>query len=123
MKPLETHFTRKQRGFTWSYQRIARKGLLAIYHRKSGRHNQDFEVIRIQENKAGQRPDFNNPGKFIEVEASESYPNDNAWGTHGWTYTDENAAWMKFDYLREAARVAEEAKRVSQEAPSEASAG
>ena len=92
-KQLPKEFRRD--GFT--YRQIAREGGAAIYEQTwNGCQNPSiaYEVIRVR-----QRDGFQIGGRFVE--AAEVYPNSEAWGTDGFTFTDKDAA---FEKLREICR-------------------
>jgi hypothetical protein len=87
-RPLPKEFRRH--GF--NYRQIAREGDAAIYEQKwNGCRNPSvsYEVIRIR-----RREGFQIGGRFIE--AAEIYPNSEAWGADGFTFTDWNKARAKF---------------------------
>src|SRR5690349_15131744 len=78
-KPLPTQFGRD--GF--SYRQIAREGDAAVYEQTwSGCPSPSvcYEVVRIR-----QREGFEIDGRFVE--AAEVYPNSDAWGVDGFTFT------------------------------------
>jgi hypothetical protein len=86
-KPLPIRFRRD--GF--NYRRIARERDAAIYEQRwSGRSNATvcYEVIRIR-----RREGFQIDGRFVEP--AEVYPNSEAWGVDGFTFTDKDAAFAK----------------------------
>jgi len=86
-KPLPKEFRRG--GFT--YKQIAREGDAAIYEQTwSGCRNPSvcFEVIRVR-----RREGFQIGGRFVPP--AEVYPNSEAWGTDGFTFTDKEAAFAK----------------------------
>ena|SRR5215469_7570498 len=92
-KPLPTQFRRD--GF--NYQQIARDQDTAIYEQIwMGDSNPSvcYEMIRIR-----RREGFHVDGRFVEP--AEVYPNSDAWGVDGFTFTDKDAAFAK---LREVAR-------------------
>jgi len=92
-KPLLTQFRRD--GF--KYRQIAREGNAAVYEQSwSGCPNPSvcYEVIRIR-----RRDGFQIGDRFVE--AAEVYPNSEAWGVDGFTFTDKDAAFTK---LREVCR-------------------
>jgi hypothetical protein len=92
-KPLPTQFRRD--GF--NYQQIARERDAAIYEQKQiGGSNPSvcYEVIRIR-----RREGFQINGRFVEP--AEVYPNSDAWGVDGFTFTRKDAAFAK---LQEVAR-------------------
>lgn len=87
MITLKTAFTKKG----WTFEQIARQGMIAIYHRTKGRV-EDWEVVRIQSHN----------GREIAGEKfppSEYYPSSETWGTHGWTYTSRELAERKMEKL------------------------
>ena len=91
-EPLLTQFRRD--GF--HYRQIHRKGDFAIYQQiwEANKDSAAFEVIRIK-----RRDGFEIGGRFVEP--AEVYPNCEAWGVHGFTFTDRDAAFVK---LREICR-------------------
>ena len=92
-RPLPTQFRRD--GF--NYQQITREGYAAIYEQtRIGVSNPSvcYEVIRIR-----RREGFQINGRSIEP--AEVYPNSDAWGVDGFTFTNKDAAFAK---LKEVAR-------------------
>jgi len=90
-KPLPRQFRRD--GF--SYRQIARQGDVAIYEQTcNGCRNPSvcYEVIRIR-----RREGFEIAGRFVAP--AEVYPNSEAWGTDGSTFTDKERAFAKLDEL------------------------
>jgi hypothetical protein len=86
-KPLPKEFRRD--GF--NYRQIARQGDAAIYEQTwTGIANPSpcWEVIRIRS-----RDGFRIGGRFVEP--AEVYPNSEAWGVDGFTFTDKDAAFAK----------------------------
>ena len=86
-KPLPKEFRRG--GF--EYRQIYRDGDAAIYEQTwSGCRNPSvcYEVIRIRRREA-----FQIEGRFVEP--AEVYPNSEAWGVDGFTFTDKEAAFAK----------------------------
>jgi hypothetical protein len=74
-----------------NYRQIAREGDAAIYEQKSTKCpnlSVCYEVIRIRKRDA-----FQIKGRLVE--AAEVYPNSDAWGVDGFTFTDKDAAFMK----------------------------
>lgn len=87
-KPLPKRFRRD--GF--GYCQIAREGCAALYQQHwSGCTDPSvcYEVIRIR-----RREGFVIGGRFVEP--AEIYPNSEAWGVDGFTFTNRNKAWAKF---------------------------
>ena len=87
-RPLPKEFRRD--GFT--YRQIARQGDTAIYEQTwtgSPEPSPCWEVIRIR-----CRDGFRIGGRFVEP--AEIYPNSEAWGVDGFTFTDRDAAFAKF---------------------------
>jgi hypothetical protein len=79
----------------FDFRQIAREGKAAIYEQIwSGCPNPNisYEVIRIR-----RREGFQIGGKFIEP--AEVYPNSEAWGTDGFTFTNRDAAFAKLREL------------------------
>jgi hypothetical protein len=90
-KPLPTRFRRD--GF--EYRQIAREGNAAIYEQTwDGCSDVSvcYEVIRIR-----RRDGFQIGGRFVEP--AEVYPNSDAWGVDGFTFTDKDAAFAKLREL------------------------
>jgi hypothetical protein len=86
-RPLLKEFRRE--GFT--YRQIVREGNAAIYEQKwlgCAEPSPCYEVIRIK-----RREGFRIGGRFVE--AAEVYPNSEAWGVDGFTFTDRDAAFCK----------------------------
>jgi hypothetical protein len=86
-KPLTIRFRRD--GF--NYRQIARERDAAIYEQRwsgSSKASVCYEVIHIR-----RREGFQIDGRFVEP--SEVYPNSEAWGLHGFTLTDKDAAFAK----------------------------
>jgi hypothetical protein len=87
-RPLPKEFCRH--GF--NYRQIAREGNVALYEQHwSGCAEPSvcYEVIRIR-----RRDGFQISEKFIEP--YEVYPNSDAWGVDGFTFTNRDKAWPKF---------------------------
>jgi len=88
MKPL-TEYARN--GF--DFLLLRREGRIAIFAGSKPEHfHPNYEVIRIQINKAGER--F---GKFHD--ATESCPRNELWGNEGWTFQTIEDATAKFEEL------------------------
>ena len=90
-RPLPKEF--RHDGFT--FRQIARTRNAAIYEQTSnGCDNPSpcWEVIRIR-----RRDGFQIGGRFVEP--AEVYPNSEAWGTEGFTFTDKDAAFAKLRAL------------------------
>jgi hypothetical protein len=90
-KPLPIRFLKD--GF--NYRRIARNGNAAIYEQTwNGCPNPSisYEVIRIRCREA-----FEIKGRVIQP--AELYPNAEAWGVDGFTFTDRDAAIVKLREL------------------------
>jgi hypothetical protein len=86
-KRLATRFRRD--GF--EYRQIAREGNAAIYEQTwsgSAEPSACYEVIRIR-----RREGFQIAGRLVEP--AEVYPNSEAWGVEGFTFTDKDAAFTK----------------------------
>lgn len=79
--PLATVFSKNG----YHHRQIFREGLIAVYARSKPECAVHYEVIRIQENEG--REAF---GRMLE--ASESYPTENRWGTEGFTILEKEAA-------------------------------
>jgi len=92
-RPLPKKFRRD--GF--NYRQIARQGDVAIYEQTwtgSAEPSPCWEVIRIR-----RREGFLIDGRLVEP--AEVYPNSEAWGVNGLTFTDKDTAFAK---LRDLAR-------------------
>jgi hypothetical protein len=90
-KPLPTRF--RSDGF--QYRQIAREQNAAIYEQTwSGcaEPSACYEVIRIR-----RRDGFQIGGRFVQP--AEVYPNSDAWGVDGFTFTDKDAAFAKLREL------------------------
>ena len=90
-KPLATQF--RHDGF--DYRQIAREGDVALYEQKwrgCPDPNVCFEVVRIR-----RRDGFQIGSTFVEP--AEVYPRSEAWGTDGFTLTDKDAAFKKFQQM------------------------
>ena len=86
-RPLPKEFRRD--GFT--HLQIARERDAAIYAQSwNGSRNPSvgYEVIRTR-----RREGFRIRGRFVE--RAEVYPKSEAWGVHGFTFTDKDAAFCK----------------------------
>jgi hypothetical protein len=86
-KPLPTQFRRD--GF--DFRQIAREGNAAIYEQRwtgCAEPSVCYEVIRIR-----RREGFEIGGRFVGP--AEVYPKSEAWGVHGFTLTDKDAAFAK----------------------------
>ena len=90
-KPLPKEFRHSR----FTYRQIAREDDVAIYEQTwNGCRNPSicYEVIRIRRRDAFQIGD-----RFVE--AAEVYPNSDAWGSDGFTFTDEEAASAKLSKM------------------------
>ena len=90
-KPLPMRFRRD--GF--DYRQIAHEGNAAIYEQRwTGcvEPSVCYELIRIR-----RREGFQIGGRFVEP--AEVYPNSEAWGVDGFTFTDRDAAFVKLGEL------------------------
>ena len=90
-KPLRKEFQRA--GF--NYRQIAREGDVALYEQRwTGCPEAAvcFEIIRVR-----RREGFQIGGR--SVEASEVYPNSEAWGVDGFTISDKDAAFQKLKQM------------------------
>jgi len=85
-RPLPTRF--RYGGF--DYQQIYREGDVAIYKQtRNGKEDSAaFEVIRIRRHDG-----FHIGDRFVEP--AEVYPNSEAWGSDGFTLTDEDLAFTR----------------------------
>jgi hypothetical protein len=87
-KALPKEFRRD--GF--NYRQIAREGDAALYEQRwtgCAEPSICYGVIRIR-----RRDGFQIAGRFVEP--AEVYPNSEAWGVDGFTFTDRNKAFDKF---------------------------
>lgn len=86
MKKIEKSFTSK--GF--EFKQITRNGDMAIYEKCApGSKCPSYEIVHITSHN----------GYVIQgnkIPASEVYPGDTQWGSHGWTYPSLQAAKDKF---------------------------
>lgn len=87
----------KKDGF--NFTQIKRYNDIVVYKKtKPGTKIENWEVCYVQNH-----GDFfvkdKKKGMEIKIEASESLPSSNTWGTLGWSYTTENDAFEKFDEL------------------------
>jgi hypothetical protein len=76
----------------FNYRQIAREGDAALYEQRwtgCAEPSVCYEVIRIR-----RRDGFQIAGRFVEP--AEVYPNSEAWGVDGFTFTDRNKAFDKF---------------------------
>jgi hypothetical protein len=90
-KLLPTRFRRD--GF--NYWQIAREGNAAIYAQiwsRCANSNVSYEVIRIHRRRC-----FQIDGRLVKP--AEVYPNSEAWGRQGFTFTDKDAAFAKLQEL------------------------
>jgi hypothetical protein len=86
-KPLSKEFRRD--GF--AYKQVARQGNAAIYEQRwtgCAEPSVCNEVIRVR-----YRDGFHIGGRFVEP--AEVYPNSEAWGVDGFTFTDRDGAFAK----------------------------
>jgi hypothetical protein len=75
----------------FDYRQIVREGSAAIYEQiwnSCANAAVCYEVVRIR-----QREGFQIGDRFVEP--AELYPNSEAWGAHGWTMQDRDAAFRK----------------------------
>jgi hypothetical protein len=80
----------------FTYRQIARENGAAIYEQTwNGCHNPSvcYEVIRIR-----RREGFEIGSRFVEP--AEVYPNSEAWGVDGFTFTDKDAAFAKLGEMK-----------------------
>jgi hypothetical protein len=76
----------------FQYRQIARRGNTAIYEQVwfgCAESSLSYEVVRIR-----RRDGFQIGNRFVK--AAEIYPNSEAWGVNGFTFTNRNKAWGKF---------------------------
>ena len=86
-RPLPKEFRRA----AFNYRQIARQGDAAIYEQTwtgMSEPSPCWEVIRIR-----RREGFRIGRRFVEP--AEVYPNSEAWGVDGFTFTDKDAAFVK----------------------------
>jgi hypothetical protein len=79
----------------FSYRQIARERDAAIYEQRwtgCAEPSVAYEVIRIR-----RREGFHMGNRFVGP--AELYPNSKAWGTHGFTFVDKDAAFAKLREL------------------------
>jgi hypothetical protein len=79
----------------FDYRQIAREGDAAVYEQTwNGGSDPSiaYEVVRIRRREA-----FEIVGRFVAP--AEVYPNSEAWGVHGFTFTDKEAAFAKLREL------------------------
>lgn len=87
-RPLPKEFRRG--GF--QYRQIARERNAAIYEQAwlgCAEPSPSYEVVRIRHREA-----FQIGNRFVK--AAEVYPNSEAWGVNGFTFTNRNKTWAKF---------------------------
>jgi hypothetical protein len=90
-KPLLKEFRRG--GF--AYKQVVRQGNAAIYEQRwtgCAEPSVCYEVIGVR-----YRDGFHIGGRFVEP--AEVYPNSEAWGVDGFTFTDKDAAFAKLREL------------------------
>lgn len=92
MKTLPKTFSKN--GF--DFERIDRRGDLAIFRKHKKSRCVSYEVVRIQSHDG-----YAIAGK--QIEAGECYPSSESWGTHGFTVASYEAA-LKFLSEWEAAK-------------------
>jgi len=76
----------------FQYRQIAREGSAAIYEQAwpgCAEPSPSYEVVRIR-----RRDGFQIENRFIEP--AEVFPNSEAWGADGFTFTNRNNAWTRF---------------------------
>jgi hypothetical protein len=103
-EPLAKEFQRD--GF--NYRQIKREGNAAIYEQAwlgCAESSLSYDVVRIR-----YREGFQIENRFVN--AAEIYPNSEAWGVDGFTFTNGNKAWARFFEisLEEPARRGKEVK-------------
>jgi hypothetical protein len=79
----------------FQYRQIAREGNAVIYKQAwlgCAESSPCYEVARIRH-----REGFRIGNRFVEP--AEIYPNSEAWGVDGFTFTSRNKAWAKFSKL------------------------
>jgi hypothetical protein len=75
----------------FQYRQIVREGNAAIYEQAwpgCAESSLSYEVVRIRD-----REGFQIGNRFVK--AAEIYPNSEAWGVDGFTFTDRDKAWAK----------------------------
>jgi hypothetical protein len=95
-KPLKTDFIKK--GF--QFNQLYREGDVALFHKvglKGNIHTKTFdggfEVILV-----GRHEEYELGG--VKIEAAETAPGDEQWGSRGWTFTNLYSAELKFEELK-----------------------
>jgi hypothetical protein len=89
MKILALEFASK--GF--DHKQIERTGDVALFERRRvGKGYPHWEVVKI-----GRHNGYEIGG--VKVEAAETYPSSESWGTKGWTFQDFTKAQAKFRSL------------------------
>lgn len=93
MKELAEKF--EKNGFR--HKQLSRTETHAIYYRESIKHpdNNHYEVIEILRHNGYTIPASEGAPERV-APPSEYYPSSEAWGRHGWTFKDQEAAEMKF---------------------------
>jgi hypothetical protein len=84
--------TKEFRRGGFQYRQIAREGNAAIYEQAwpgCAEPSPSYEVVRIRH-----REGFQIGNRFVR--AAEVYPNSEAWGVDGFTFTNRNKAWVRF---------------------------
>lgn len=79
----------------FQYRQIARERNAAIYEQAwpgCAEPSPSYEVVRIRH-----REGFQIGNRFVR--AAEVYPNSEAWGVDGFTFTNRNKAWAKFSEI------------------------
>jgi hypothetical protein len=79
----------------FQYRQIARERNAAIYEQAwpgCAERSPSYEVVRIRH-----REGFQIGNRFVR--AAEIYPNSEAWGVDGFTFTNRNKAWAKFSEI------------------------
>jgi len=88
MKTLKTEF--EASGF--HHRQLFRTGDVAIYERWKAQQRPHYEVVKI-----GSHNGYELAGNHIE--AAETYPSAEQFGSRAWTYNDKQAALRRFNEL------------------------
>ena len=97
MIKLDVTFESGEGGFSQApltYKQVVRNDRFAVYERSREGKVRDYEVIKIQLQKAGQQI-----FKQIIKEDTERYPSSSQWGFSAWSFRDKAAALNRFDTL------------------------
>lgn len=83
MKTLEATLTIGSGALRFTYRKLIRKGMHAVYEQWQSGRLVAYEAIRIQSHNGIQYPN-------VFVPAAESMPSASAWGVHGFTFGRDN---------------------------------